>query len=95
MAYFHFINFATRLTDLGLSYYRVLTMISTIAWRTMRSFVSSLYGLTASSTQTTARTCVRSARYARQSRRELNVPRRHPRTDSAGTVENFARLQKT
>lgn len=30
---------------------------------------------------TTARTCVRSARYARQSRRELNVPRRHPRTE--------------
>lgn len=23
MAYFHFINFATRLTDLGLSYYRI------------------------------------------------------------------------
>lgn len=30
---------------------------------------------------TTARTCVRSARYARQSRRELNVPRRHSRTE--------------
>ena len=38
--------------------------------------------LTTSSTQTTARTrrrAVRDARYARQSRRELNVQRRHPR----------------
>lgn len=98
VAYFYFTNFVTRLTDLRLSHYRVLTMISTAAWRTMGSFVSSLHDLTASSTQTTARTCVRSMRYARQSRRELNVPRRHPRTGgrfSRNTLENFARLQKT
>ena len=76
----YFTNFVTHLTDLRLSHCRVLTMISAAAWRTIGSFASSLYGLTASSTQTTARTCVRSARYARQSRRELNVPRRHPRT---------------
>lgn len=60
----------------------------------MGSFVLSLYGLTASSTQTTARTYVRSARYARQSRRELNVPRRHPRAGGrfSGNVGKFRSL---